>query len=226
MYIRIILLGPPGAGKGTQAQLISSKFHIPKISTGDMLRAAVKAQTPLGIEAKKIMENGKLVSDKVMIALVKERISQSDCAAGFLLDGFPRTIAQADALREAHVKIDFVIDIDVPDEEIIERMSGRMVHPASGRIYHRVHNPPQEPGKDDITGELLIHRNDDSKETVRKRLNVYHKQTKPLIKYYHQWAKSGDLEAPEYHCILGMGTLDAVSQRLFKILLKSNKAGG
>ena len=217
--MRIILLGPPGAGKGTQAQRISSRFHIPKISTGDMLRAAVKAQTPLGMEAKKIIESGKLVSDEIVIALVKERISQPDCAQGFLLDGFPRTIAQADALREAHVNIDVVIEIDVPDEEIIARMSGRMVHPASGRIYHRVNNPPKEVGKDDVTGEPLIHRDDDCEETVRKRLDVYREQTQPLIEYYHRWRDVDDVAAPEYHSILGVGTLDAISERLFNILL-------
>lgn len=226
LYMRIILLGPPGAGKGTQAQLLSSRFDIPKISTGDMLRAAVKAETPLGVEAKKIMDSGKLVSDEVMIALVKERIDQPDCEKGFLLDGFPRTIAQADALREAHIKIDFVIEIDVPDEEIIERMSGRMVHPPSGRIYHRVHNPPKTPGKDDVTGEALVHRDDDSEETVRKRLEVYHEETQPLIAYYQRWKASGDAEAPEYHRILGVGPLEAVSERLFNIVLERKKAGG
>lgn len=224
--MRIILLGPPGAGKGTQAELLASRFDIPKISTGDMLRAAVKAKTPLGVEAKKIMDSGKLVSDEVMIGLVQERIAEPDCAKGFLLDGFPRTIAQADALRDAHIKIDFVIEMDVPDEEIIERMSGRMVHPASGRTYHRIYNPPKEAGTDDVTGEPLIHRDDDDEETVRKRLEVYREQTQPLVEYYHRWADSGDSSAPEYYRILGVGPLETVSKRLFQILLGSNKAGG
>lgn len=216
--MRIILLGPPGAGKGTQAQLISAHYSIPQISTGDMLRAAVKVGTPLGVEVKQIMDSGKLVSDAIIIALVKERISEADCAQGFLLDGFPRTMMQADALKDEKVKIDFVIEIDVPDEAIIERMSGRLVHPASGRIYHRVNNPPQIVGKDDVTGESLIQREDDREETVRKRLAVYHKQTRPLIDYYKNWAHSGDVMAPQYHCISGLGTMHQVRDRLFAMV--------
>src|SRR5256885_10622262 len=196
--MKLILLGAPGAGKGTQATFICQKFGIPQISTGDMLRAAVKAGTPLGIAAKKVMDAGGLVSDDLIIGLVKERIAQPDCANGFLFDGFPRTIPQADALKTAGVKIDYVLEIDVPDEAIIERMSGRRVHVASGRTYHVKFNPPKVAGRDDVTGDELIQRDDDKEETVRKRLAVYHEQTEPLIAYYSDWAATGDPSAPQY----------------------------
>ena len=189
--MRLILLGAPGAGKGTQAGFIKDKFNIPQISTGDMLRAAVKAGTPLGIAAKKIMDEGGLVSDDIIIGLVKDRLKEPDCAKGYLFDGFPRTIPQADAMKEAGVAIDYVLEIDVPDEAIIERMSGRRVHPASGRTYHVKFNPPKVAGKDDLTGEELIQRDDDKEETVKKRLSVYHEQTEVLVGYYNQWAASG-----------------------------------
>ncbi len=216
--MRIILLGPPGAGKGTQAQFIMKQFHIPQISTGDMLRSAVKANSLLGQEVKKIVDSGKLVSDDIMIALVKERIQQADCVKGFLLDGYPRTTAQADALRDAKIKIDFVIQIVVPDEVIIERMSGRLVHAASGRVYHRTYQPPNVAGQDDVTGEPLTQRIDDEEETVRKRLAVYHQQTSPLVVYYQNCAKANDSMAPSYHCISGVGNVDEVRDRLFGIL--------
>ena len=216
--MRMILLGPPGAGKGTQARLISAHYNIPQISTGDMLRAAVKAQTPLGLEVKQVMESGRLVSDVIIIALVKERISEADCAQGFLLDGFPRTVMQADALKDEKVKIDCIVEIDVPDEEIINRMSGRLVHLASGRVYHRINHPPQTAGKDDVTGEPLIQRKDDREDTVRERLLVYHRQTRPLIDYYKDWVRSGDVMAPQYHCISGLGTMDEVRNRLFSVI--------
>jgi adenylate kinase len=216
--MRIIFLGPPGAGKGTQAQFVADFFHIPKISTGDMLRQAVEAQTALGQEVQKIMASGKLVSDHIMIALVKERIAQPDCAQGFLLDGFPRTTAQANALRAAKIKIDYVLEIDVPDEVIVERMSGRLVHPASGRVYHRIYQPPKKPGIDDITDEPLITREDDQAETVRKRLVIYHQQTSPLIAYYQQWHESKDPLAPHYFRISGQGTMAAVRDEIFKVL--------
>ncbi|MGQ9499650.1 MAG: adenylate kinase [Dissulfurimicrobium sp.] len=216
--MRLILLGPPGAGKGTQANLIKEKFGIPQISTGDMLRAAVKAGTPLGIEAKKYMDAGGLVPDDVIIGLVKDRIKQADCQKGFLFDGFPRTIPQAEAMKKADVKIDYVIEIDVPDDEIIKRMSGRRVHLASGRTYHIVFNPPKVEGKDDVTGEPLIQREDDKEETVKKRLEVYHAQTEPLIKFYLDWEKSGDKTAPKFVKINGVGSVDSITQQIFKAL--------
>ena len=214
--MRMILLGAPGAGKGTQAQYITEKYGIPQISTGDMLRAAVKAGTPLGIEAKKVMDAGGLVSDDIIIGLVKERIAESDCANGFLFDGFPRTIPQADALKEAGVALDAVVEIDVADEEIIKRMSGRRVHPGSGRTYHVVFNPPKTEGKDDVTGEELVQREDDQEETVRARLNVYHDQTKPLIGYYRGWADEDAETAPKYVYVEGVGSVDQIRDRVFE----------
>lgn len=216
--MRIILLGPPGAGKGTQAQFIAKRFAIPQISTGDMLRTAVKEQTPLGEEVKKVLESGQLVSDVIIIALVKERISRPDCKNGFLLDGFPRTKAQADALHDENIKLDYVIEIDVPDNFIVERMSGRLVHPASGRTYHRVNQPPKIPGKDDVTGEPLIQRKDDCEATVRERLEVYRKQTRPLVDYYRAWSQSKEPLAPKYYRVSGIGSVDEVRDRLFSIL--------
>lgn len=213
--MRIILLGAPGAGKGTQAQYITEKYGIPQISTGDMLRAAVKAGTPLGIEAKKVMDAGQLVSDDIIIGLVKERIAEADCANGFLFDGFPRTIPQADALKDAGVELDAVVEIDVADEEIIKRMSGRRVHPASGRTYHIVFNPPKEEGKDDVTGEELVQRADDAEDTVRERLNVYHDQTKPLISYYRGWSEAQPTSAPSYVYVPGVGSVDAIRDAVF-----------
>ncbi len=216
--MRLILLGAPGAGKGTQANLIKEKFNIPQISTGDMLRAAVKAGTPLGLAAKKVMDEGKLVSDDIIINLVKERIKEADCANGFLFDGFPRTIPQAQAMKDAGVPIDYVVEIDVADSEIVKRMSGRRVHPASGRTYHVVFNPPKVEGKDDITGEDLVQRPDDAEDTVLKRLNVYHEQTKPLVEYYSAWAKSGDANAPRVKHVPGVGSVDAIRDAVFKAL--------
>lgn len=216
--MRIILLGPPGAGKGTQAQFIARQFGIPQVSTGDMLRAAVKAETPLGIAAKSVMEQGQLVSDEVIIALVKERIAQPDCQNGFLLDGFPRTLAQAEALKQANIFIEMVIELQINDEEIVSRMSGRLVHPDSGRVYHRINHPPQVAGKDDITGEPLVQRKDDQEQTVRERLAVYHCQTKPLIAYYQQWAHSDDRTAPQFYQISAEGSVEAVRKRLVAIL--------
>lgn len=216
--MRLILLGPPGAGKGTQAAFITEKFGIPQISTGDMLRAAVKAQTPLGIEAKKIMDTGGLVSDDIIIGLVRERLQQPDCQAGYLFDGFPRTIAQAEALKEGGIPLDYVLVIEVPDEEIIDRMSGRLVHPASGRTYHVRYNPPKVPGKDDVTGEPLVQRDDDREEVVRKRLAVYHEQTKPLIAYYEAWAASGDPAAPKVRKVSGLGPVEEVTRRILEAL--------
>ena len=216
--MRLILLGAPGAGKGTQATFICQKYNIPQISTGDMLRAAVKAGTPLGIEAKKIMDSGGLVSDDLIINLVKERIAQPDCAKGFLFDGFPRTIPQADAMKSAGVKLDYVLEIDVPFEAIIERMSGRRSHTASGRTYHVKYNPPKVEGKDDVTGEALIQREDDKEETVRKRLEVYSAQTRPLVDYYSSWAKTEPAVAPAYRAISGMGGVDEITARAFKAL--------
>ena len=216
--MRLILLGAPGAGKGTQATFICQKYGIPQISTGDMLRAAVKAGTPLGIEAKKIMDAGALVSDDLIINLVKERIAQPDCAQGFLFDGFPRTIPQADAMKSAGVKLDYVLEIDVPFEAIIERMSGRRSHPASGRTYHVKFNPPKVEGKDDVTGEPLIQREDDKEETVRKRLEVYSAQTRPLVDYYSGWAKAAPEAAPKYRAISGMGGVDDITARAFEAL--------
>lgn len=216
--MRLILLGAPGAGKGTQANFIKEKYNIPQISTGDMLRAAVKAGTPLGIEAKKVMDAGKLVSDDIIIGLVKDRLKQPDCANGYLFDGFPRTIPQADAMKEAGVAIDYVLEIDVPDSEIVERMSGRRVHPASGRTYHVKFNPPKVPGKDDLTGEDLILRDDDHEETVKKRLAVYHEQTEVLIDYYDKWAKSGAPGAPKFRRISGVGPMDVIRENAFAAL--------
>ena len=216
--MRLILLGAPGAGKGTQATFICQKFAIPQISTGDMLRAAVKAGTPLGIEAKKIMDAGGLVSDDLIINLVKERIAQADCAQGFLFDGFPRTIPQADAMKAAGVKLDYVLEIDVPFDAIIDRMSGRRTHPASGRTYHVKHNPPKVAGMDDVTGEALVQRDDDKEETVRKRLEVYSAQTRPLVDYYAGWAQSAPDAAPKYRMISGIGGVDDITARAFKAL--------
>jgi adenylate kinase len=213
--MRIILLGGPGAGKGTQAGYITEKYGIPQISTGDMLRAAVKAGTPLGLEAKKVMDAGGLVSDDIILGLVKERIAQPDCGKGFLFDGFPRTVVQAEALRTKKIAIEAVVEIDVDDEEIIRRMSGRRVHLASGRTYHISFNPPKVEGKDDVTGEDLIQRDDDSEETVRKRLAVYHDQTEPLIDYYTKWAESGDAAAPRYVKVAGIGKVDEIRDRIF-----------
>ena len=216
--MRLILLGPPGAGKGSQANFIKEKFGIPQISTGDMLRAAVKAGTPLGIEAKKVMDAGGLVSDEIIIGLVKDRLQQPDCQAGYMFDGFPRTLPQADALKDAGVKVDVVLQIDVPDEEIIERMSGRRAHLPSGRTYHVKYNPPKVEGKDDVTGEDLVQRDDDREETVRKRLDVYHSQTKPLLDYYTKWSATGEAVAPKVKIISGMGSVDAITARVFDAL--------
>lgn len=216
--MRLILLGPPGAGKGTQANFIKEKFGIPQISTGDMLRAAVKAGTPLGLEAKKVMDAGGLVSDDIIIGLVKDRLQQDDCKSGYMFDGFPRTIPQADAMKDAGVPIDFVLEIDVPDSEIVERMSGRRAHLASGRTYHVKYNPPKVEGKDDVTGEDLVQRDDDKEETVKKRLDVYHAQTKPLVEYYSSWAASGDAKAPKVRKISGLGAVDAITANAFAAL--------
>ena len=216
--MRLILLGAPGAGKGTQAAFICSKFNIPQISTGDMLRAAVKAGTPLGLQAKAVMESGGLVSDDLIINLVKERIAQTDCANGFLFDGFPRTIPQADAMKAAGVKLDYVLEIDVPFEAIIERMSGRRSHPASGRTYHVKFNPPKVEGKDDVTGEPLVQREDDKEETVKKRLDVYSQQTRPLVSYYSEWSNREPQEAPQYRAISGMGSVEDITQRAMQAL--------
>ena len=216
--MRLILLGAPGAGKGTQAGVICKRYGIPQISTGDMLRAAVKAGTPLGLEAKKVMDSGSLVSDEIILGLVKERIAQPDCAAGFLFDGFPRTLPQADALKLNGVNLDYVLEIDVPDSAIIERMSGRRVHPGSGRTYHLRFNPPKVEGKDDVTGEELIQRVDDLEETVRKRLEVYQRQTRPLVEYYQRWAASGEPGAPAYRRISGLGSVEEISTRALAAL--------
>jgi adenylate kinase len=216
--MRLILLGAPGAGKGTQATFIKEKFGIPQISTGDMLRAAVKAGTPLGLEAKKVMDAGKLVSDDIIINLVKERLKESDCQHGYLFDGFPRTIPQAEAMKAAGVRIDFVLEIDVPHSEIIERMSGRRTHPASGRTYHTRFNPPKVEDTDDITGEPLVQREDDKEETVRKRLEVYETQTRPLVDYYGQWAATGDQNAPQYRKIEGVGSVDDIRDKALNAL--------
>jgi adenylate kinase len=216
--MRLILLGAPGAGKGTQASFICQTFGIPQISTGDMLRAAVKAGTPLGIEAKRVMESGKLVSDDLIINLVKERIADKDCANGFLFDGFPRTIPQADALQTAQVRLDCVLEIDVPFDVIIERMSGRRAHLPSGRTYHVKFNPPKVEGKDDVTGEPLVQRDDDRPETVKKRLDVYSEQTRPLVAYYADWAARDPVAAPRYRVINGMGTVDEITARALQAL--------
>lgn len=212
--MRIILLGCPGAGKGTQAVAIAKRYEIPLISTGDMLRAAVKAGTPLGLAAKNIMESGGLVSDDIIINLVKDRIQQSDCTNGYLLDGFPRTIAQAEALRAANIKIDYVIEIDVPDDEIVKRLSGRRTHLGSGRVYHTQHNPPKIAGKDDLTGEALVQRDDDKEETIRERLRVYHEKTKPLIAFYRNLASQDLKAAPRYLRISGIGSIEEIQQRI------------
>ena len=216
--MRLILLGAPGAGKGTQAAFIVEKFGIPQISTGDMLRAAVKAGTPLGVEAKKHMDAGALVPDEVIIGLVAERIKQADCANGFLFDGFPRTIPQADAMKAAGVGLDHVVEIDVDNAEIIGRMSGRRMHPASGRTYHIAFNPPKVAGKDDVTGEDLVQRDDDREEVVRKRLEVYQNQTRPLVDYYLGWAKTGVAGAPKYTRVAGVGTVDQIRDKVFAAL--------
>ena len=216
--MRLILLGPPGAGKGTQANFIRQKYAIPQISTGDMLRAAVKAGTPLGVAAKKVMDSGSLVSDEIIIGLVDERLKEPDCRNGYLFDGFPRTIPQAEAMKKAGVAIDYVLEIDVPDEEIIERMSGRRVHLASGRTYHVKFNPPKLEGRDDASGEPLVQRDDDSEATVRNRLEVYRRQTSPLVGYYTRWGSSGDARAPKYRKISGQGSVDEITQRAFAAL--------
>jgi adenylate kinase len=208
--MRLILLGPPGAGKGTQATFIKEAFRIPQISTGDMLRAAVSAGTPLGVAAKKVMDRGKLVSDDIIIGLVRDRLRESDCANGYLFDGFPRTIPQAQAMRDSGVPIDYVLEIDVPDEAIIERMSGRRTHVPSGRTYHVKFNPPKVRGKDDVTGEDLVQRDDDREDTVRKRLEVYQAQTRPLVEYYAKWAAEGDPRAPRYRKVDGLQSVEAV----------------
>lgn len=216
--MRLILLGAPGAGKGTQATFIKEKYNIPQISTGDMLRAAVKAGTPLGLEAKKVMDAGGLVSDDIIIGLVKDRLKDADCANGYLFDGFPRTVPQADAMKDAGVAIDYVLEIDVPDEVIIDRMSGRRVHAASGRTYHVKYNPPKVAGQDDETGDALMQRDDDQEETVRKRLAVYHEQTEVLVKYYGDWAQAGLPGAPKYRKIAGVGQVEEIRDRAFAAL--------
>lgn len=216
--MRLILLGAPGAGKGTQAAFICRKYAIPQISTGDMLRAAVKAGTELGKKAKQVMDSGGLVSDELIINLVKERIGQPDCAQGFLFDGFPRTIPQADAMRAAGVRLDYVLEIDVPFDAIIERMSGRRSHPPSGRTYHLKYNPPKKAGLDDVTGEPLVQREDDKEETVRKRLEVYSAQTRPLVDYYSAWAKTEPAAAPRYRAISGMGSVEDITARALSAL--------
>jgi adenylate kinase len=216
--MRLILLGAPGAGKGTQAAYLCDKFGIPQISTGDMLRAAIKAGTPLGLAAKKVMDAGGLVGDDIIIGMVKERIAQPDCAKGFLFDGFPRTIPQADAMKAAGVKIDVVLEIDVPDSAIIERMSGRRVHVASGRTYHVKYNPPKIAGKDDATGEDLIQRDDDNEDVVRKRLETYHQLTRPLVDYYSKWSATGDSAAPACRKISGLGSVDEITARALDAL--------
>ena len=213
--MRIILLGGPGAGKGTQATYIKEKFNIPQISTGDMLRAAVKAGTPLGIEAKKVMDSGGLVSDEIILGLVEERIKEADCENGFLFDGFPRTIPQADALKERGVPVDAVVEIDVDDSEIVKRMSGRRAHLASGRTYHIIYNPPKVEGKDDVTGEDLVQRDDDQEDTVLKRLEIYHDQTEPLIAYYTNWSTSGEEGSPKYVKVEGVGSVEAIRDTIF-----------
>lgn len=216
--MRLILIGPPGAGKGTQAAFIKERFAIPQISTGDMLRAAVKAGTPLGLKAKSVMESGALVSDDIILGLMEERLAQPDCKNGFLLDGFPRTIPQAEALKKTGIPIDFVLEISVPDDEIVRRISGRRVDPVSGRTYHIVYNPPKVEGKDDVTGDPLIQRDDDKEDVVRHRLEVYHNQTEALVKFYGDLAKSGDKTAPQYRAISGLGTIDEITARVFDTL--------
>jgi adenylate kinase len=210
VVMRLMLLGGPGAGKGTQAVKLAHFFNIPQISTGDMLRTAITEGSALGLSAKAIMDSGKLVSDDIIIGLVKERLKKDDCKAGFLFDGFPRTIPQADALKQAHIRLDHVLEMDVSDEEIIQRISGRRVHPASNRIYHVKFNPPQRAGFDDVTGEALVQRDDDSEATIRKRLEVYHTQTEPLIEYYRHWARAQDSEAPQFHRVSGTGDVETI----------------
>jgi adenylate kinase len=219
-FMRLILLGPPGAGKGTQATFICAAYGIPQISTGDMLRAAVTAGTPLGLAAKKVMDSGALCSDDIIIDLVKERLKADDCASGYLFDGFPRTIPQADAMKDAGVPLDFVLEIEVPDETIIERMSGRRVHPASGRTYHVKFNPPKVAGKDDVTGEDLIQRDDDKEATVRNRLAIYHAQTEPLVAYYVKWEATGNPSAPKFRRVNGLGSVEAVRDRCLAALAR------
>jgi adenylate kinase len=216
--MRLILLGAPGAGKGTQANFIKEKYNIPQISTGDMLRAAIKAGTELGLEAKKVMDAGQLVSDDIIIGLVKERLKQEDCKNGYLFDGFPRTVAQADAMKDSGVSIDYVLEIDVPDEMIVERMSGRRTHQPSGRVYHVKFNPPKAEGLDDVSGEPLVQRDDDKEETVKKRLAVYHNQTEVLLGYYSKWAQSGLPGAPKYRKISGVGPVEQVREAAFAAL--------
>ena len=216
--MRILLLGLPGAGKGTQAQFLIEKYGIPQISTGDMLRNAIKAGTPAGVEAKRYMDKGELVPDYIVIELVRERIRQPECAKGFIMDGFPRTLKQAEALREAGIDIDFVIEIEVSDQEILSRMSGRRVHPASGRTYHIEYKPPRFPGRDDVTGEPLVQRPDDNEETVLRRIATYHAQTKPLVNYYLNWAASGDPRAPHYVNIYGKGSVEHIRDKIFAAL--------
>ena len=216
--MRLILLGPPGAGKGTQAAFIKDRYGIPQISTGDMLRQAIKAGTPLGLAAQKVMDRGQLVSDDVVVGLVQERLKQPDCAQGYLFDGFPRTIPQAEAMKAAAVRIDYILAIDVPESEIVLRMSGRRVHPTSGRTYHVKFNPPKAEGRDDVTGEPLIQRDDDREETVRKRLEVYRQQTRPLVEYYTRWAAMGDARAPRYQRISGLGSVEEIRARAFAAL--------
>jgi len=216
--MRLILLGGPGAGKGTQATYIKERFGIPQISTGDMLRAHVKKGTELGLAAKRIMDSGRLISDEIIIGMVKERVSEPDCATGFLFDGVPRTIPQAEAMRNAGIKIDYVVDIAVEDSEIIERMSGRRAHLPSGRTYHIKFNPPKVPGKDDVTGEDLVQREDDKEETVKKRLLIYHEQTEPLVAYYGKWAASGASDAPKYLKIPGVGKVEEIRDKIFAAL--------
>ncbi len=216
--MRIILLGPPGAGKGTQAAFITKRYSIPQVSTGDMLRAAVKAGTPLGLEAKKVMDSGGLVSDDIIINLVKERLTQPDCGSGYLFDGFPRTIPQAQAMKDADVLLDAVLEITVPDEDIIDRMSGRRVHVASGRTYHVKFNPPKSEGKDDVKGEPLIQPDDDKESTVRKRLEIYHSQTKPLVDFYQRWASTQDRKAPKVVTVSGVGTVETITERVLAAL--------
>lgn len=216
--MRLILLGGPGAGKGTQATFITEKYGIPQISTGDMLRAAVKAETPLGLEAKKIMDQGGLISDEIITGMVKDRVQEADCKNGYLLDGFPRTIPQANAMREFSIDVDYVVEISVDDAEIIKRMSGRRAHLASGRTYHTIYNPPKEEGKDDVTGEPLVQRDDDKEETVKKRLDIYHEQTEPLINYYHQFAESGEDTSPKYVKVNGVGSVDDIKAKVFSAL--------
>ncbi|WP_277812176.1 adenylate kinase [Chromohalobacter canadensis] len=216
--MRLILLGAPGAGKGTQAQFICEHFDIPQISTGDMLRAAVKEESELGLKVKEIMNSGGLVSDDIIISLVKERIAQPDCANGFLFDGFPRTIPQADAMKEADVKLDHVLEVAVDDEEIVKRLAGRRVHPGSGRVYHVEYQPPKEEGKDDVTGEAIVLRDDDQESTVRNRLSVYHEQTEPLVKYYREWAQQDPQSAPTYHRVEGTGSVESIRQQVLTAL--------